>query len=150
LHHKLEGRRPLTGVMIGRAAMNTPVVLAETDTRLYGMSTNPHTAYSRRSVAEGYLEYLDTLDSKTYSGRSLFQYLKPLVGLCSGQPGNRLFRSTLDTLLRDKSQTSPSAVLTRLIDMVDEALPELLDSPLVSPQSLAESPSSSQTSSGSE
>jgi len=122
-------RRRLKGVMIGRAAMNTPSILASIDTVVYGVHSNPDTAESRRTLAEGYIDYLNDLDSSVYCNKSPFQFLKPVVGLLSGQKGNRLFRSNLDTLLRDKSMKSPGSILRRCLDIIDEVVPGILDMP---------------------
>eukprot|EP00923_Selenidium_pygospionis_P060910 GHVN01107001.1.p1 GENE.GHVN01107001.1~~GHVN01107001.1.p1 ORF type:complete len:317 (-),score=54.11 GHVN01107001.1:212-1102(-) len=57
-----EGENRLHGVMIGRAVMNSALCLAEADTLIYGAASNPSTAYSRRTVAEGYIKYLEELE----------------------------------------------------------------------------------------
>ena len=97
----------MEGVMVGRAAMNNPCVLANTDVLLYGEECNPITTESRRSLLNAYCEYLDDRypvesDSVVTIGQSALA-TKPILGVFHGLPGNRHWRSTLDGLCKDVS-----------------------------------------------
>lgn len=79
------------GVMLGRAAYQTPYLLADVDSRVFGESTS---APGRVDVLRRFLPYMsEQLDR----GVQLHRMTKHLLGLFHGQPGARGFRRLLST-----------------------------------------------------
>jgi len=75
------------GVMLGRAAYQNPIILAEVDARFFGgapadidTSVDAYTDYVARQLA---------------GGARLHPLIKPMLGLYNGRPGARLFRRHL-------------------------------------------------------
>jgi tRNA-dihydrouridine synthase A len=86
------------GLMLGRAAYQTPYILAEVDQRLFGSDAPPPT---RRAVLEGMIPYIEahlaathTHNGRTVGGR-LNNICRHLLGIYHGQPGARAFRRHL-------------------------------------------------------
>lgn len=89
-------RSALNGVMVGRAANDKPAFLADCDRRIYGCKSNPLTAESRRTVLEGYMDYLAREQhSDDHNPRHAFPLLRPVVGLFHGTRASKIFRQTL-------------------------------------------------------
>nr|CEL68144.1 TPA: tRNA-dihydrouridine synthase A [Neospora caninum Liverpool] len=125
--------QPLRGVMLGRAASNDPCILGSVDTDFYGASANPPSSHSRRTVLEAYGDYLKPFAED--GGYSLFALLKPVLGVLNGMPGHRLFRFTLDHLMRDKSRAwTAEEILSYTMTAVDDAFPGVLEYPLRCPK----------------
>ena len=74
------------GVMLGRAAYQTPYVLAEVDQRFYGAKTPVPT---RHEVLERFLPYVEAQLSR---GIHLHAMSRHILGLFQGLPGARAFR----------------------------------------------------------
>ena len=79
------------GVMIGRAAYQTPYLLAEIDQRFYGASNPP---VSRLNAAKATIPYIEEELAK---GTRLHQITRHMLGLFHGQPGARGYRQHLST-----------------------------------------------------
>jgi tRNA-dihydrouridine synthase A len=79
----------LDGVMLGRAVMERPYMLAEVDRRLYG-DAGP--VRSRAEVVASYMEYAAVQERSGQRRTALF---RPLSGLFHGAPGARRWRQTL-------------------------------------------------------
>ncbi|PFH36782.1 putative dihydrouridine synthase [Besnoitia besnoiti] len=125
--------KPLKGVMIGRAASNDPCILASVDTDFYGTNVNPPTTGCRRAILDAYREYL--IQCTDDGGHSLFSLLKPVLGVLNGMPGHRLFRFTLDHLMRDKTREwTAEEVLSHSMTVIEEAFPGVLEYPLRRPK----------------
>jgi tRNA-dihydrouridine synthase A len=77
----------LDGVMLGRAAYQTPALLAEVDARLFGGEAREVDA-----AAEAYAAYIET---KLGEGVPLNAMSKHMLGLFHGRPGARAFRRHL-------------------------------------------------------
>ncbi len=77
------------GVMLGRAAYQTPYILAEVDARVFG---DPRPAIGREAAVAAYRAYAA---AKLAEGFRLSALLKPLMGLFHAEPGGRLFRRVL-------------------------------------------------------
>ena len=77
------------GVMLGRAAYQTPYLLAEVDRRFFG-STAP--VPSRGEVLEGLIAYAER---HVANGGRLNNIARHILGLYHGQPGARAFRRFL-------------------------------------------------------
>jgi tRNA-dihydrouridine synthase A len=86
---KLDGRPSLDGVMLGRAAYDTPYLLAGVDARVFG---DPHPAPTRAEVVRAYLPFVERMRA---AGIPLGPIAKPLIALFHGQPGGRLWRRHL-------------------------------------------------------
>lgn len=72
-------------VMLGRAAYETPYVMARADTLFYGAEHVP----TRREVVEAMLPYLE---AQLSTGVPLNSMTRHMLGLFTGQPGARLWR----------------------------------------------------------
>jgi len=75
------------GVMLGRAAYQTPQLLADVDTRFFGDEI-----HDVSEAVEAFVEYVET---KLSEGVPLNAMTKHMLGLFHGQPGARLFRRHL-------------------------------------------------------
>ena len=77
------------GVMLGRAAYQSPYLLAEVDRRLFGSAARPR---SRVDIVAAYTDYMrERLDD----GVPLKILTHPLIGLYQGQPRARAWRRIL-------------------------------------------------------
>jgi tRNA-dihydrouridine synthase A len=74
------------GVMLGRAAYQTPYVLADVDRRFYG---NTRPAPTRHEVLERFLPYVER---ELARGTHLHAMSRHILGLFQGLPGARAFR----------------------------------------------------------
>jgi len=103
------------GVMIGRAAYETPFMLAAADRQIFGDARRPP---SRREILAAMLPYVESWRGR---GLSPGKITRHLLGLCAGRPGARAFRRHLgehahhpeagaQTLL-DAARLVPDAVL---------------------------------------
>lgn len=77
------------GVMLGRAAYQTPWVLSKVDTEIFSDSTNP---VSHSTVIEGMIEYIKR---RMAEGIPLKSITRHMMGLFHGEPGARSWRRTL-------------------------------------------------------
>ena len=75
------------GVMLGRAAYQNPMMLAEVDARFFGGATTDVDA-----AVEAYAEHVARALA---GGARLHPLIKPMLGLYNGRPGARLFRRHL-------------------------------------------------------
>ena len=75
------------GVMLGRAAYQNPVLLAQVDARFFG---------GRPVDVEAAVQtYADHVARRLVAGERLHPLIKPMLGLYNGRPGARLFRRHL-------------------------------------------------------
>ncbi|HMM13880.1 MAG TPA: tRNA dihydrouridine(20/20a) synthase DusA [Parvibaculum sp.] len=74
------------GAMLGRAAYQTPYVLADVDRRFYGADAPPRAPHE---VLEAYLPYVEAELAK---GTHLHAMSRHILGLFHGMPGARAFR----------------------------------------------------------
>jgi tRNA-dihydrouridine synthase A len=75
------------GVMLGRAAYQNPVLLAEVDARFFGSE--------RRDLDAAVAEYAAHVEGALARGKRLSTMVKPMLGLFNGRPGARAFRRHL-------------------------------------------------------
>jgi tRNA-dihydrouridine synthase A len=75
------------GVMLGRAAYQSPAILAQVDARFFGGEQ-----VAVETAVEAYVEYVET---QLHRGVPLNAMTKHLLGLFNGQPGARAFRRHL-------------------------------------------------------
>src|SRR5690606_6603718 len=80
------------GVMLGRAAYQTPYLLAEVDRRFFGSHEQPVT---RREAIERLIPYIERHLAR---GGKLNNVTRHILGLYHGEPGGRLFRRQLSGL----------------------------------------------------
>jgi len=82
-----EHLRHADGVMLGRAAYQNPIILAEVDARFFGGApVDPDAAVEA---------YSDHVARQLAAGARLHPLIKPMLGLYNGRPGARLFRRHL-------------------------------------------------------
>ncbi|HEX7776587.1 MAG TPA: tRNA dihydrouridine(20/20a) synthase DusA [Parvibaculum sp.] len=74
------------GVMLGRAAYQTPYVLADVDRRFYGDARPP---LSRHEVLDAFMPYVE---HELAAGTHLHAMSRHILGLFQGMPGARAFR----------------------------------------------------------
>ena len=101
------------GVMLGRAAYQTPYLLAEVDRRFFGAE---HASPTRQQVIERLIPYVE---GKLSEGVRLNQITRHILGLFQGMPGAKLWR-------RHLSQNAHLAgadvtVIEQALDLVVEA-----------------------------
>ena len=102
------------GVMMGRAAYQTPWVLAEVDHAIFGDTLRP--ALTRADVMAAILDY--TEQHVTAGGRH-HSVTRHVLGIYHGEPGARGFRRGLSELAADANVTRD--MLTAIVDDVEAA-----------------------------
>jgi tRNA-dihydrouridine synthase A len=85
----LAAQQDLDGVMLGRAAYQTPWVLSEVDARCYGA---PPTPLTRVAAAEAMVPYIEAHLAR---GGRLNNIVRHMLGLFHGEPGARTWRRIL-------------------------------------------------------
>jgi tRNA-dihydrouridine synthase A len=89
LDEALQHQGPLDGVMLGRAAYQTPWLLADVDQRIFGAAPN---GLTRHAALEAMFPYMEA--HLTRGGR-LNNIVRHVLGLFHGEPGARTFRRIL-------------------------------------------------------
>lgn len=79
----------MDGVMVGRAAYNNPMMLAEVDERLFGA------APSTVTLASVMRDMADYAEGQLAEGTRLNNIARHMLGLANGRPGARQFRQIL-------------------------------------------------------
>jgi len=79
--------RHVDGVMLGRAAYQNPVLLADVDARFFGDAP-----VDLEAAVDAYTEHVER---QLACGARLHSLIKPMLGLYNGRPGARLFRRHL-------------------------------------------------------
>ncbi|WP_416399397.1 tRNA dihydrouridine(20/20a) synthase DusA [Allohahella sp. A8] len=111
----LEHLQHVDGVMIGRAAYQTPWLLAELPGGLaHDVSEGPTDIERRLQVARQFLDYVEREHAE---GTRVWAMLRHILGLFHAQKGGRVFRRVLSTEAV-RPGTSP-AVFARAIDTVE-------------------------------
>ncbi len=77
------------GVMIGRAAYQTPYMLAEADERIFGAHASPP---ERGAIVRAFMPYVR---DQLARGERLHRMTRHILGLFAGEPGARLWRRIL-------------------------------------------------------
>jgi tRNA-dihydrouridine synthase A len=77
----------LDGVMLGRAAYQSPALLTEVDARLFGGAV--------RDVDDAVADYVEYVAAQRANGVPLHAMTKHMLGIFHGRPGARLFRRHL-------------------------------------------------------
>ena len=98
------------GVMLGRAAYQSPALLAEVDARFFGAAP-----VDLDAAVEAYVEHVER---QLHQGARLHPLIKPMLGLYNGRPGARLFRRHLsENAVRPEAGVS---VLREALDFVKQ------------------------------
>ena len=110
----LEHLRHVDGVMIGRAAIEDPYLLAEVDSRVFGEARSVPTR------AEVVIAYLPYVEAQRTAGAPWSALVKPVIPLLRGVPGARAWRRTLSegATRRDAGPELLAAALTALPEEV--------------------------------
>jgi tRNA-dihydrouridine synthase A len=95
------------GVMLGRAAYQTPYVLAEVDRRIFGADTDVPT---RREAIEGMIPHIER---HLAGGGRLNNVVRHMLGIYHGEPRARVFRRHLS-----ENATRADATIATLIEAV--------------------------------
>ncbi len=114
LDHALSEGEGFDGVMLGRAAYQTPATLLEVDQRVYGAAP---TVTSREAAVEAHIPYIE---ARLQEGVHLHAMTRHMLGLFHAQPGGRLWRRVLS-----ERATRPGAG----IEVVRDALAEIARAP---------------------
>ncbi len=113
---------PTDGVMIGRAAYETPYILAGADSRVFGTAEPPPT---RRRVVEGLCALADEIAAE---GIPLPRLTRHATGLFHGRPGARTWRRMLGEDARQPRWNGIHGA--ELIARAAQAIPDtVLDAP---------------------
>jgi len=89
LDHALAESAGLDGVMLGRAAYQTPAVLLDVDARVFGRASPNAT---REAAVEAYIPYIER---NLTAGVPLHSMTRHMLGLFASRPGGRLWRRVL-------------------------------------------------------
>lgn len=89
LAEAVEHLKHVDGVMLGRAAYQTPALLAAVDEAIYG---EPGLPIDLRGIV---LDFLPQVEDWLANGRRLAAIVRPLIGLFHGCPGARRWRQIL-------------------------------------------------------
>ena len=107
-----EHLRHVDGVMLGRAAYQTPYILADVDRRFFGSDVPPVT---RREAVEGMLPHMER---HLAAGGRLNNVVRHMLGLYHGEPRARLFRRHLSE--NAPRETATLATLLEALALVEE------------------------------
>jgi len=88
-HALAEASLGLDGIMLGRAAYQSPAILLDADRRFFGRAA-PHT--DRSAAVEAFLPYIE---ARLSEGAPLHAMTRHMLGLFAAQPGGRLWRRVL-------------------------------------------------------
>jgi tRNA-dihydrouridine synthase A len=103
------------GVMIGRAAFDTPYFLAGIDRALFG---SHETDRSRIDIA---LQYRSYCEQEIAAGTSMHTLIRPILGLFKGCPGARAWRRTLSE--KSSKHGATAALISEALEHVIEQRP---------------------------
>jgi len=105
------------GVMLGRAAYQSPAILADVDRRLFGADTAPDLV----DVVERYVDYVAR---EQRQGVPLGTLARPLIGLFQARAGARTWRRFLTEAVR-RPGAGPAVILEALARVVPAAEPRM-------------------------
>jgi tRNA-dihydrouridine synthase A len=98
--HCCEDNSLLAGVMLGRAIMRQPLMLAKVDQIWYNDHTNPIT--TRRELFTQYFEHFNY--GQSFKQKEIGLLLEPIIGMFSSTSCNKRYRGILH---ESRSQTNP-------------------------------------------
>jgi len=91
LDHALAEQGELDGVMLGRAAYQSPAILLDVDARLFAA---PNPAPNAIAAVEAHIPYIE---ARLGEGAPLHAMTRHMLGLFNGVPGGRAWRRVLST-----------------------------------------------------
>ncbi|MFA0812511.1 tRNA dihydrouridine(20/20a) synthase DusA [Microbulbifer epialgicus] len=112
LEESLQHLQRVDGVMLGRAAYQTPIILAQVDKQLFGEAKGPDAAH----VVEQMLPYIE---NELQRGQRLNHITRHMLGLFQGLPGARRFRRHLSENAHKKG--AGSEVVEKALTLVTQA-----------------------------
>lgn len=93
LDDAVEHLKHVDGVMLGRAAYQTPWILSQVDEQIFGAPKNTHT---RHDIANKMIDYIDNYLSSDKTGRARVHHItRHMIFLFQGVEGARKYRQTL-------------------------------------------------------
>ena len=101
---------PLDGVMVGRAAYDTPYILADVDRLYFGETASPPT---RAEVVAAYAEYAS---AQVASGVFAHHVMRHAAGLFHGCPGARNWRTSVMSCGREGNNITELVALAARMD----------------------------------
>ncbi|WP_207796152.1 tRNA-dihydrouridine synthase, partial [Leptospira ellisii] len=119
------------GVMIGRAAYETPYLFSKVDSIFFGEKDSPK---SRREILDRMEEYVETRIVQSGTGKP-HHALRAVLGLFHGEPGGKRFRRILTermysdysaNLLREAANELSASVLDAIPSSEENALPSFV------------------------
>jgi len=91
----LKPERGMTGVMIGRAAYQTPWLFSDMDRRYYGVK-NP--GLSRKEILYEYGHYADSLLDESPHRYSYAMLIKPIINMFAYEKSQKHYRRMLSDM----------------------------------------------------
>lgn len=114
LDHALTEGAGLDGVMLGRAAYQSPALLLDVDARVFGAAAP---AATREAAVEAYLRYIE---ARLDEGVPLHAMTRHMLGLFNGLPGGRRWRRVLSE--EGVRAGAGAAVVRKALGAVTQAL----------------------------
>ena len=126
----LDANPSLQGIMIGRAAYNSPWMLRHADTMVMGQTHDP--GYSRRELIANYLDYAEEIQDEwrnhPHYHMKTSDLMKPLLSLFHHEPGGKRFKQKM-------SCSSHHLKTHGLRSLVDYALDQTIDASILDARS---------------
>ena len=121
----------VTGVMVGRSIVNQPFYWNQIDTVLYGKNNDENKCQNRREIIHRYAQYADEIE-RNEGKRARRALLKPILGLFYGEHNGKLYKSTVDRLIKDTSLPVGEGVMVGAMDclnkvVLDAEFPKLIN-----------------------
>jgi tRNA-dihydrouridine synthase A len=103
----------LDGIMVGRAAIENPYMLADVDQMIFGATGEPRT---REAVVGAYLAYAANAIAR---GARPAMVARPLVGLFRGCPGARAWRQAVTRVMQGQSPLADLGTIARQLSTAE-------------------------------
>ena len=112
----------VAGVMVGRSVINQPFYWNQIDSVLYGKEDNVSKTKNRKEIIRQYSQYADQIE-RNEGKRARRALLKPILGLFYGEHNGKLYKSTVDKLIKDASLPVGEGVMVKALECLrDEVL----------------------------
>ena len=112
----------VAGVMVGRSIINQPFYWNQIDSILYGREDGVNKIRNRNELIRQYSQYADQIESNE-GKRARRALLKPILGLFYGEHKGKLYKSTVDKLIKDESLSVGEGVMVKALECLgDEVL----------------------------
>mmetsp|Transcript_12597 Transcript_12597/g.18840 ORF Transcript_12597/g.18840 Transcript_12597/m.18840 type:complete len:443 (+) Transcript_12597:93-1421(+) len=107
----------LKGVMIGRAAYNTPWIFLNADKEVFGEEKNP--LETKDQLINNYIDYcIKVQQDEGYSKRLANMLVKPVLHLFNGTPKVRMYKQAINHAIHKEKKTDVSTVLRGALDVL--------------------------------